>query len=431
MPWSDRVVPVGMQRVALVSPRTHLSDVLARVADAGVVEVDLADSTGLPGEATLEQVEESAVGTDLSAAVAGWLPSTELPGLSALVVESGGALVRLPRPRGAEPPTLLRERRSGRLFTTLVDTYSTVPYADLDPTLLAAAAYVAMFGMMFGDVGDGLLLLLGALLARWGRPRILGRLTGLWAFLAALGISGIAFGFLYGEFFGPTGVIPVLWISPTEEPVTLMVAAVCVGALLLAAAYALGTVNRVREAGWRYALYAPAGLAGATLFLGLGLVVAGLVTGMDWLAWSGVAVAATGATLAFVGLFAATEGGGTGVAEAAIELFDMVLRLAANTLSFARLAAFGLTHAALSAVVWNATESLWVSSVLGALLAVVVFVVGTAAAFALEALVAAIQALRLEYYELFSRVFQGEGRPFQPWHIPDRPVAGTPEEEQP
>jgi V/A-type H+/Na+-transporting ATPase subunit I len=65
-------------------------------------------------------------------------------------------------------------------------------------------------------------------------------------------------------------------------------------------------------------------------------------------------------------------------------------------------------------------------------LAVAVFLVGTAAAFALEALVAAIQALRLEYYELFSRVFQGEGRPFQPWHIPvpDRPMAGTPAEEQ-
>jgi len=47
-----------------------------------------------------------------------------------------------------------------------------------------------------------------------------------------------------------------------------------------------------------------------------------------------------------------------------------------------------------------------------------VFAAGTALAFSLEALVAAIQALRLEYYELFSRVFTGQGEPFRPWHVP-------------
>jgi V/A-type H+-transporting ATPase subunit I len=47
-----------------------------------------------------------------------------------------------------------------------------------------------------------------------------------------------------------------------------------------------------------------------------------------------------------------------------------------------------------------------------------VFVAGHVAAFALEALVAGVQALRLEYYELFSRIFVSEGRPFHPWHIP-------------
>jgi V/A-type H+-transporting ATPase subunit I len=48
----------------------------------------------------------------------------------------------------------------------------------------------------------------------------------------------------------------------------------------------------------------------------------------------------------------------------------------------------------------------------------VLFATGNAAAFALEALVAGVQALRLEYYELFSRIFAGEGRPFSPWSIP-------------
>jgi V/A-type H+-transporting ATPase subunit I len=460
-----------MQRVALVGPTDALRDLLVRVADAGVVEIDLGDPaelaqgdavrrqqhaggradpllapvapdldelerTGrldlLSGEAVLEQVATSAVSTRAVSAVAGWSPAEALPQLATRLAEVGGAVVPLPRPRGSEPPTLLRQHGPGSSFRVIVQTYATVPYADLDPTPFAAAAYVVMFGMMFGDVGDGLLLVLAAVLARLGRPRLVARLRGVAPFLAAVGVAGVVFGAMYGEFFGPTGVIPVLWISPTAEPMTLLVVALGVGAVLLAGAYAIGTVNRVREGGWVYALYAPAGIAGSTVFLGVGLVVAGLATGTEWLTAVGSTVALVGLVLAFVGLRAAASGGWTGTVEAAIELFDLVIRLGANVVSFARLAAFGLTHAALSAVVWDATSALWRSSILGTGLGVVVFVVGNTAAFALEALVAGVQALRLEYYELFSRVFQGEGRPFRPWYVPtaDLSAIGPPQEEQ-
>ncbi len=90
-------------------------------------------------------------------------------------------------------------------------------------------------------------------------------------------------------------------------------------------------------------------------------------------------------------------------------------------MSFARLAAFGLTHAALGWLVWQATTALGGSGALGLLAAVVVFLIGNAVTFALEGVVAAIQALRLEFYELFSRVFTIEGRPFRPWHVPVAP----------
>jgi V/A-type H+/Na+-transporting ATPase subunit I len=99
-------------------------------------------------------------------------------------------------------------------------------------------------------------------------------------------------------------------------------------------------------------------------------------------------------------------------------VFDLVARLGSNVVSFARLAAFGLTHAAIGAVVWQATTGLWGGGVVAGAAAVVVFAAGNALAFSLEALVAAVQALRLEYYELFSRVFQAQGRPFRPWHVP-------------
>jgi V/A-type H+-transporting ATPase subunit I len=98
-------------------------------------------------------------------------------------------------------------------------------------------------------------------------------------------------------------------------------------------------------------------------------------------------------------------------------LFDLVLRTGANLVSFARLAAFGLTHAALGALVWSATAGLWAHGGVAVVAAVAVFLLGNALTFGLEALVAGVQALRLEYYELFSRVFEQEGRPFRPWAV--------------
>ena len=104
--------------------------------------------------------------------------------------------------------------------------------------------------------------------------------------------------------------------------------------------------------------------------------------------------------------------------QASVEAFDFVVRLGSNVVSFTRLAAFGLTHAALGLLVWEGTRALWGRGGVLAVAGVILFAAGTALAFSLEALVAAIQALRLEYYELFSRVFVAQGRPFRPWHVP-------------
>jgi V/A-type H+-transporting ATPase subunit I len=447
-----------MRRVALVAPRDRLRDALVRAADAGVVDLDrvaagaegqvgdaarrlqrlAAVSAGarllatppdldalersgradlLAGEAELEVRSADAVARGSVAALAGWAPVAELPALAGRLAEVGAAVVPLARPRGVEPPTLLRSEGVGRAFTPVVETYSTVPYEDVDPTLFAAMAYVAMFGFMFGDAGHGLLLVLLGLLLRAGRPRRLAGLRRGWGFVVSAGVVATIVGVAYGEFFGPTGVLPVRWIDPLEEPVLLLTVAVAVGAVLLAGAYGLGTLNRVREGGWLYALYAPAGLAGATLFLGLGLVLMGAFREWSWLLLAGALVATAGLGLSFVGLRAAAGPGGAGVLQAGVELFDVVVRLGANVISFARLAAFGLTHAALGLVVWEATVALWDRGGAGLLAAVLVFLVGNALTFGLEALVAGVQALRLEYYELFSRVFQGEGRPFRPWHV--------------
>lgn len=414
MRQGDGPLPVRMQRIALVAPADAAAAMLEQVGDLGIVELEPAAT--LPTRtAELDHRAAQLVRRGPVAALAGWVPAAELPRLAAGLAPLGAAAVVLPPPRGVQPPTLLPARRA-RSFDPLVRTYAIVPYSDVDPTLIAGLAYVAMFGMMFGDIGHGMLLLLGGLVVRYGRIPRLRRLRPAWPFLAGAGVTSMVFGLLYGEMFGPTGLVPVLWLSPIDEPIPLLLTALAAGAVLLAGAYALGTVNRFREAGWRYALYAPTGIAGSGLFLAAGMIAAGVYTGQPVLTAAGAVLAALALSLAFAGLLASSGRGVAGVLQAVVELFDVVVRLLSNVVSFARLAAFGLAHAALGAVVWDATTGLWGGA--RSVAAVLVFLVGNLIAFTLEALVAAIQALRLEYYELFSRIFGPEGRPFRPWRLP-------------
>jgi V/A-type H+-transporting ATPase subunit I len=281
-----------------------------------------------------------------------------------------------------------------------------------------------MFGMMFGDAGQGaVLVVVGILLGTGAIPALRGlrRMAG---FVCAAGAVAVVFGVLYGEFFGPTGVLPVIWLSPLEQPVELLIAGMLLGSVLLAAAYTVGTINRVREGGWGFALYARTGIAGSLLFVATALLVLGLVVDAPPVVIAAAVLAAASLALILVGLVAEFGATWSGFMQAGVELVDTVIRLGSNIVSFARLAAFGLTHAALLAVVWSATTALWAPD-WRAIAAILVFLVGNALTFALEALVAGIQALRLEYYELFSRIFLQEGRPFRPW-TPDVPEDAVP-----
>ena len=432
--WPDLPVPVRMRRVAVVAADDALRDVLVRVAEAAAVELGPpageTSTDGAPadlaGEAQLEAYAAGAVRRSGACALAGWMSADRVDALAADVAGVGGAVVPLPYPRGAEPPTLLAGPPTTRAISPLVQTYGTVPYADVDPTWLAWASYALMFGMMFGDAGEGLVLVAVAAALWAGWPRWARRFRSAWLFVAGAGVAAAGFGVLYGEFFGPTGLVPAVWLDPLDRPVTLLLAAAGLGAFMLAGAYALGMVNRWREGGWASALYAPSGVAGTALYLGAGLIGGGWYLRQDSMLVAGALVAAAGLALAGTGFVAGAGGGGAGWTQAVVELFDLVVRVGSNVVSFTRLAAFGLTHAALGLLVWEGARALWEHGGGAWVAAVAVFAAGTALAFGLEALVAAVQALRLEYYELFSRVFVAQGRPFRPWHVPEviGPVAG-------
>lgn len=448
--------PVPMQRLAIVAPRARRRAVLVALADAGVMEIDeLTDAESdsgearrllrdapsdvpprlspdepdlealhddeqwdlLAGEAALSGRLADTIEHGSAVVLLGWVPEADVAMLTDRLGEHGASVAPLPRPATAEPPTRMASSPLGDSLRPLVRTYAVVPYADVDPSLFAGITYVLMFGMMFGDLGHGLVLAaLGGVLARSRDPR-LANIRRLWVFPVAAGLVAAVFGLLYGEAFGPTGLVPTLWLSPLDEPVRLLVVAIGAGAVLIAASYVIGAVNRWREGGARLALYDPTGIAGVTLFVGAALAAGGIAWALPAMSWTGGLLVVTGLVLSFVGLKARAGSGGAALGQATIELFDLVIRTLANVVSFGRLAAFGLTHAAIGFAVWEGTTALWGSG-LRAVAAVVLFVVGNTLAFALEALVAGVQALRLEYYELFSRIFSGEGRLFDPWHLP-------------
>lgn len=415
MPWREEVLPRRMARIAVVAPDTRWRRVLAEVGAAGVVEPDGIDVTSAAAvDPELDRLTAVSVASDGVRAIVGWAPAGEAVALGDRLAPLGGAVVELPAPPGRDPPTLLGRDTAGAPLRPLVDTYAVVPYRDVDPTWFAAAAYVVMFGMMFGDIGDAVLLVAAGLwLRRTRRPRLAG-IRRAWALIVALGVSAILFGALYGELFGP--VVPALWVRPLDDPTRLLALGIGIGAGLLAVAYGLGVVNRWREGGARLAVYSPTGIAGAALFVGFALVAVGVLAGWAWLWGLGLGLAAVAIFLVAVGLRSGAGPGAAGALQASVESMDVVIRLGSNVVSFARLAAFGLMHAALAKVVWDAATSLWAPGPVAAL-AALVFVVGHVVAFGLEALVAGVQALRLEYYELFSRVFVAEGRPYRPWRV--------------
>jgi V/A-type H+-transporting ATPase subunit I len=180
----------------------------------------------------------------------------------------------------------------------------------------------------------------------------------------------------------------------------------------------LGTINRWRESGAGPALVSLNGIAGALLYAALAAATGALLFHRIWLAIVGAGLLVTGVMLGLIGSLPAGGRGPGPWFQSSVEVFDATIRTFSNTVSFTRLAAFGLTDAALGQEIWSGTTGLWSKGPSLWVLAALLFVVGNAVAFALEGLVAAIQALRLEYYEMFSRIFQSSGRPFRPWHVP-------------
>jgi V/A-type H+-transporting ATPase subunit I len=103
--------------------------------------------------------------------------------------------------------------------------------------------------------------------------------------------------------------------------------------------------------------------------------------------------------------------------ESMIEAFEAVLAYLANTISFVRLAAYAMSHAAILMATFAMADAVAETPAVGGVLYVAIVIGGNAVALVLEGIIVAVQVLRLEYYEFFGKFFSGSGLPFRPFHF--------------
>jgi V/A-type H+-transporting ATPase subunit I len=343
------------------------------------------------------------------AALSGWIPKRQLKALrAALDTRFHGRYwleLREPAPdEVAEVPSLVRYPGWLKPFVPLVKSYGVPRYGEFDPALPFALTYLLLFGAMFGDVGHGaVILLLSVALARR-----LGRMA--WVGIAA-GAASIVFGFFYGSIFGFEDILAPLWLSPLHDPVRVLTLAVAFGVgfitfTLLANAWNKAVAGHIGEA-----LFDSTGLAGLVFYLGAVGVLASLAGATD--------VARPAALLAGLGIvvvaafkwYEAKAGLGERILVTAIETLETGINLFSNTLSFMRVAAFSLNHVALALAVFTLANGLEAAG------HGLTLVLGNIVIIVLEGGIVAIQALRLMYYEGFSRFFSGDGREFVPLRL--------------
>lgn len=299
-----------------------------------------------------------------------------------------------PPPTGSEPPSLLANPPWVRAFEAFARMLGQPGRTEADPSPVLALLAPLLFGFMFGDIGQGAVLCAAGWCLRKRVPVL--------AMLVPGGLMAMVFGLLFGSVFAREDLVPALWLHPLHDPVTLLAAAVGLGALILLGGLALNALQAVwrRDArGWW------------SRDAGLLLAYAGALAA-PWQPAALWAVAA-GALWTAVGTAWSADGARFPAALRGLAQFvEHALQLAVNTVSFARVGAFALAHAGLSVAVTGVADAA------GPVGYALVLVLGNALILVLEGLVVGIQTTRLLLFEFFMRFLKGSGRPFRPLPLP-------------
>jgi len=356
----------------------------------------------LNSAAAYAELTETLKGRGQLALIEGWIPSEDLPKLESTLKEKlhSPYVLTTRYPKTSEypqVPSLIRHHRFLAPFITLVKNYGTPRYGEFDPTLLFTISFILMFGTMFGDVGHGALIA-GA--GWYWRDK----LKSFTIFFIAAGFSSIFFGLLYGSIFGFEEILlPALWLSPIHNPNLMLKIALYWGIAFIILASFINLINNWRQG------QTVLNIAGILLYLG------GIYAIQRWMEKDVFNTDQQLAILLPLLIILAYKWNKNNqpfaerILVTLIEGLETIINYLANTLSFLRVAAFSLNHAALAIAVFtlaNMMTTPWITIILGNLFIVII-----------EGAIVTIQVLRLEYYEGFSRFFKGDGRLFRPLSI--------------
>lgn len=321
-------------------------------------------------------------------------------------------------------PTMLRNNTIIRPFEALVKMYSVPNYKELDPTPFFALTYLILFGMMFGDIGQGLVFVIAGTL-------LTSKIGSIAKIVQRIGISSMIFGVFYGSIFGMEELIPALLIRPMENINTILLVSIGIGVVFMTISYFIGFYNLKLRKEYAKLYFDKNGIAGFVFYIGFLLLLVNIaylggkvnVNISSMLTIISVAMMIITSVFMFMKPKLAEkfeENSPTdsvhkeefSPVESGFELFETVMGFFSNTLSFIRVGAFAINHVGLF-MAFHALGQMIGNSIGNVLM----IVLGNIVILVLEGLIVFIQAIRLQYYELFSKYFTGEGIDYDPIHV--------------
>ncbi len=367
-------------------------------------------------KAFLEKLKGYCAHTKESFYVVGWMAEGEINKLKKQTEKEDNVMVVIEESEdviNAKPPTKMRNWAIFKPFETLVRMYGLPAYNEVDPTAFLAVTYFLMFGIMFGDVGQGLVLVLaGLLFYKWKKVK-------LGAVASIIGVSSVCFGFVYGSFFGNEELLPFHLIKPMESINEMLMYSVVFGVVLILAAMVINIINGIKNHDKGKIFTGQNSIVGMIFYVTVLLIVMKMLTGTGLSASPVVIILFIAAPLIVILLQEPLakllahykdwrpKQPGMFLLESFFELFEVVLSFVTNTLSFLRVGAFAMNHAGMMMVVYL------LGDMIGGGGSIPVLVIGNIFVMCMEGFIVAIQILRLEFYEMFSRFYSGDGIEFR------------------
>lgn len=342
--------------------------------------------------------------------IIGWIPNKELKQLIPKLSNEKDIkfIIKSHDEVASTPPTKLKNLKIFKPFETLVKMYGLPNYNELDPTVFVGITAFLLFGFMFGDVGHGLVIfLIGLIMAK--------KKVELGPVFEAGGIASMIFGCMYGSIFGKE-IIPALFIRPMENIETMLIYGIAFGVILIISAMILNIRNGIKSKDKERVFFDTNGLSGLLFYIiVLTSAVYFFMKGKLYLSIGILSLFIIITLLAVMFkdklakiIFKKEPEENPSFVERIFEMIEALLSFASNTISFVRIAAFAINHVGLCMAVYI------LSGMASGAGNFAITLIGNLIVIVLEGLIVAIQVLRLEYYELFSRFYSGNGKEYVP-----------------